>query len=294
METISLARPTRPAIAALPLLIALLLGSGYITSKIALAYADPLTVILIQFALAAVVLLFAALVTKAPWPTRPSQWMHLAATGLLIQALQFVGLYSALDQGLSAGVSVLILGLMPIFTALGAAFFGDKVSSRQWWSLALGLIGVALAIAATVHTAGGSLLGYQAAAFALIGITAGALYQRRFSADADLRTGGFIQLISATAVMLPLAYLYEGLQMNPTLGLYISSGWLSLINSIGLIALLSTLAGRNKSGQIAGGFYLIPIATAVLGIVVLHESWSPIAIVGFGVAAAAMYLCTKR
>ena len=294
METISLSRPTRPAIAALPLLLILLVGSGYVASKVALGYVGPLTLILIQFAIAAVILLFIAQFSKAPWPTRGSQWVHLAVVGLLIQALQFIGLFSALDQGLSTGVSVLIIGLMPIFTALGAAFFGDSVSSKQWWSLWLGLFGVALAIAATAHPTGGGWLGCQAAAFGLLGITAGALYQRRFCANVDLRTGGFIQLASATAVMLPLAYVYEGMQMIPAPGLLLSSVWLSLMNSIGPIALLSILIGRGEADKVARGFYLVPIVTAVLGLTVLNESLSPIAILGFAVTTGALYLCARR
>ena len=294
METISLARPTKPAIAALPLLLMLLVGSGYVASKVALGYVGPLTLILIQFAIATVILLFVALHSKAPWPTRRSQWAHLAVVGLLIQALQFIGLYNALDQGLSTGVSVLIIGLMPVFTVLGAAFFGESVSSKQWWSLWLGLFGVALAIAATVHTDGGGWLGYQAAAFGLIGITAGALYQRRFCVGVDLRTGGFIQLASAAAVVLPLAYAYEGMQMNPTPGLLFSSTWLALINSIGPIALFTILIGNDKANDVAGGFYLVPIITAVLGIVVLGESLSLVAIIGFAMTTGALYLCTRR
>lgn len=294
METVAFARPAKPAIAALPLLLVLLWSSGYVASKAALGYAGPLTLILVQFAAAAAILLLAAAVSRAPWPTRPMQWAHLAIVGVLIQGLQYIGLYSALDQGLSTGVAALMIGLTPIFTGLGSAFLGERVSAKQWWSLWAGLLGVALVIAATVHAGSGTWVGYQAIAFAVIGITAGALYQKRFCAEMDARSDGFIQMATATVIVLPLAYAYEGLQINLTSGLVLSSAWLSLISAAAPLTLLHVLTRQSEANKTAGLFYLIPVIAAMIGFLALAETLSMVAIIGFGVTVAAIYPGTRR
>ena len=122
----------------LPLLFIVMWSSGYVVGKVALPFVGPYTLIFIRFASAALILLGVALATKAPWPKTRAQFGHLVVVGILIQALQFAGLYMGLDLGVSAAVAALIVGTMPVFTALGATrFLNEKVSRVEW----LGLVG---------------------------------------------------------------------------------------------------------------------------------------------------------
>ena len=108
------------AASSLPLVFILLWSSGYVAGKLALPHTGPLTLLTLRFGLAAVVLLGLALGTGAPWPWRRADWGHLAVVGLLMQVLHFSCIYFALQWGLSAGVAGLLIGLMPLATALGA------------------------------------------------------------------------------------------------------------------------------------------------------------------------------
>jgi drug/metabolite transporter (DMT)-like permease len=133
-----------PAIS-LPLLFILMWSSGYVVGKMALPYAGPFTLIFIRFSSAALVLLAVALATRAPWPKTCTQVGHLIVVGLLIQALQFGGLYMGLGLGVSAGIAALIVGTMPVLTALGATrFLNEKITGVEWLGLVGGLFGVAL------------------------------------------------------------------------------------------------------------------------------------------------------
>ena len=263
--------------------------------KIGLPHAGPYTLIFLRFSVAAVILLLVSLVTRAPWPSHPRQWLHIGIVGLLIQALQFSGLYSGLSMGVSAGVSALIVGLMPIFTAGGALLFLDeKVNRRQVVGLGLGLAGVALVVVNKVRLDVGSSAGYLAVCLALLGITAGTLYQKKFCSDMDLRTGGCIQLTVATIVVGVLGYSQENLVVNWTPALVGSSLWLSLMNSIGAISVLFLMVRRGEASRVASLFYLIPAVTALMGYLVLGETLAPLQALGFLISASGVYLTTRK
>lgn len=294
MTAFSIQKPALAASASiLPLLFILMWSSGYVVGKLALPYAGPLTLLFLRFSVAAVVLLAIALVTRAPWPAGWKPVAHLVVVGLLMQALQFSGLYTGLKLGVSAGVSALIVGTMPLLTALGASvFLHEKISGRQWLGLAAGLDGVALVVADRIGNA--SLAGLGAVSLALAGITLGTLYQKKYCADADLRTGGVIQLTVASIVALPLALVVEGFEVRWTPTLVLASGWLSIVNSIGAVSLLFLMMRRSEASKVASVFYLIPGTTALMGFAVLGETLGAVTLAGFMVTAGAVHVCTRK
>lgn len=294
MTAFSIPKPVLAApSSALPFLFILMWSSGYVVGKLALPYAGPFTLLFLRFAVAALVLLAIALITRAPWPTGWKPAAHLVVVGLLMQALQFSSLYTGLKLGVSAGVSALIVGTMPLFTALGAsAFLHERVSGRQWLGFAAGLGGVALVVADRIG--GASLAGLGAVSLALAGITLGTLYQKKYCANADLRTGGFIQLAVASIVALPLALWVEDFQVRWTTQLLLASGWLSIVNSIGAVSLLFLMMRKGEASKVASLFYLIPGTTALMGFAVLGETLSVATLLGFSVTAGAVHLCTRK
>ena len=292
----TLAAPYSPALPAmlLPFLFIVMWSSGYVVGKMALPFVGPYTLIFIRFASAALILLAVALVTKAPWPKTRAQYGHLIVVGLLIQALQFGGLYMGLGLGVSAAVAALIVGTMPVFTALGATrFLNEKVSGVEWLGLVGGLFGVGLVVFEQLgNAATASLPAYLCVVLALVGITAGSLYQKKYCTDMDLRTGGFVQLTTAAIVMFFLAEHIESLAVRWTPTMIFSAGWLSLVNSIGAISILFILMRKGEASQVAGLFHLIPAVTALMGFAFLGETFSAINALGFAITALAVYVCT--
>lgn len=291
------ALPSSGATSALswPTVFILLWSSGYVAGKIGLPYAGPFTLIFLRFSVAAAILLVVAALTRAPWPRTGKEWIHISVVGVLIQALQFSGLYTGLSMGVSAGVSALIVGLMPIFTAIGAVYFlGEKVNRRQIAGLAMGLAGVALVVAHKVRFEADSVGGFLAVALALVGITAGTLHQKKHCGAMDLRTGGCIQLTVASVIVGLLAWVFEDFAVTWTPALLGSSLWLSLVNSIGAISVLFLMVRRGEASRVASLFYLIPGVTAVMGYAVLGETLSPLQVVGFVVSASGVYMTTRK
>jgi drug/metabolite transporter (DMT)-like permease len=279
---------------ALPLLFIAMWSSGYVVGKLAVPYAAPFTLLTLRFGVGALLLLLVALATRAPWPRDWRALGHLVVVGLLIQALQFSGLYTSLKLGVSAGESALIVGTMPIFTALGAALMlGERTGTRQWLGMAGGVLGVLLVVWHKLGAGSAGIGAYLAAVIALAGITLGTLYQKKYCAAMDLRTGGFIQLSVATLVALPLSLGLEGFDVRWTLTMVFASGLLSVVNSIGATSLLFVLMRKGKASQVASLFYLIPGVTALMAYAVLGETLNALTLAGFAATGAAVWFCTR-
>jgi drug/metabolite transporter (DMT)-like permease len=144
----------------MPGLFVFLWRMGFIGAKYGLPYAEPATFLLLRFALVIALMLPLALLLRAPWPASPAQAAHIAVAGMLLHGGYLGGVFTAIHHGVSAGLSALVAGLQPILTAVVAGrFLGERVGLRQWIGLALGLGGVALAVAQRATLAGMSLCG---------------------------------------------------------------------------------------------------------------------------------------
>ena len=277
-----------------PTLFILMWSSGYVAGKVALPFSGPFTLIFMRFSSSAFILLLFAFVMRVAWPKSPAIYMHLCVVGILVQALQFSGLYVGLSLGVSAGISALIVGMMPILTAIGAvALLGEHVAKKQVVGLFVGLFGVAVVVLDKIGLGHAQWAGYLAILLALCGISAGAIYQKKFIPYVDLRAAGCVQLAVASLVVAPLAFVYERFEMSFNLTMLVATGWLSLVNSIGAVSVLFLMMRRGEASKVASLFYLIPSTTAVMGYLVLGEKLNGLQISGFMISAAGVYLSTQ-
>src|SRR5215831_11086348 len=228
MDAIATVRRT-PMFSSLGLVFVVLWSSAWIAGKVGLPYAGPFTLLLIRFSVAGAVLLLVAFASGAPWPAKLADYVHLAVAGALIQGLALGCAYFGLQVGVSAGISGLINGLAPLFTALGAVpFLGERIGRRQWLGLSAGLIGVALVVVDRVSLGGANWEGYAITFAALVALAAGTLYQKKYCSGMDLRTGSFIQVAVAGALVFLPALRFEGLEVEWSGTLILASAWLSL------------------------------------------------------------------
>lgn len=188
-------------------------ATGYIVAKLAAPYADPLTFLAWRYAGVMALMLGLALAARAAWPS-PRDMLHLAVSGLGIQALYLAGVWVSIRQGLPAGTAALIVNLQPVLVAAAAPLIGERVAPRQWLGVALGLAGVVLVIWHKLALGAGFGPPLLLCLMALLGITGGTLYQKRFAPHFDLRTGQVVQFAAALAVTLPAAWWFEPMHIE--------------------------------------------------------------------------------
>lgn len=276
-----------------PLLFVFLWSTGFIGAKFGLPYAEPLSFLLVRYGIVIALMTAIALATRAPWPRAPAQWLHIGVAGLLVHAVYLGGVFVAIKHGLPAGICSLVVGLQPLLTALGAGWLlGERVSGRQWTGLALGFAGTALVVSCKFGDAplGPMLIPALAA---LLGITAGTLYQKRYCAQFDLRTGSVIQFVPTALVTALAVAWFEDFRIEWTTPFSFALAWLVFVLSLGAISLLNLLIRRGSAVNVASLFYLTPISTALIAWAAFGETLSPLAMAGMILAVSGVYLVAK-
>ncbi|WP_158045855.1 DMT family transporter [Skermanella pratensis] len=296
MAQVSLAPTGRPVWVRLtPAVFVLLWSTGFIGAKFGLPYAEPLTFLLIRLSLVAAVLAVVALATRAPWPRRWSEALHIVVAGLLVHGVYLGGVFTGIANGLPAGVAALIVGLQPLLTASASGrILGETVSARQWLGLALGLCGVLLVVWENLSLQADYLSGVALCAAALVGITIGTLYQKRFCGGMDLRSGTALQYAATSVALLALALRFETMEVRWTGEFLFALAWLGLVLSVGAVFLLYILIRRGAAAQVASLFYLVPPATAVIAYLMFDERLGLLALSGMAVTAAGVGLVNRR
>ena len=277
----------------MPALFVLLWATGFIGAKFGMPYAPPLKFLLWRY-LAVIVLMGAlSLATRAPWP-RGMKIAHIAIAGMLLQAGYLGGVFIAIDLGMSAGLAALIVGTQPILTAIAGPLVGERVGPRQWAGLALGMAGVAMVVSHKVDLDG---FGWQALAsliVALIAITAGTLYQKRFCGAQDLRTQSVVQFLAAGALLLPLCLAFETRAVIWSAELVFALGWLVVVLSLGATSLLLILIRRGAATAVSSLMYLVPPVTALVAYGLFDETLGMLSIAGMAVAVAGVALVLRK
>jgi len=275
---------------AFPVLFVLLWSTGFIAAKYGLPYAPPLTFLLYRFAFVAALMTVVALATGATWPRGARQIGHVAVAAWLVHGTYLGGVFLSLAAGMPAGISAMLVGLQPILTALIArAWLGERVVPRQWFGLVLGLVGVWLVVRGKTSFSGDLSL-MLPSAIALVGISVGTLYQKRYCSRIDMRSGAAIQFSACALVYLPLVLLFEGAPVRWTHEFLFAIGWSVVVLSVGAISLLYWLLRHDAASSVARLFYLVPPVTAVMAWSIFGETLDATAIAGMALIAVAVAL----
>lgn len=275
---------------AFPVLFVLLWSTGFIAAKYGLPYAPPFKFLLYRFALVAALMAMVAFGTRAPWPQTPVAMLHVAISAWLVHGIYLGGVFFALAGGMPAGTSAMLVGMQPILTvAIARAWLGERVVPRQWIGLALGLAGVWFVVRHRVGF-GDGMQGLVPSALALVGISVGTLWQKRFCAHVDLRSGAVIQFAACAVAYLPLVLLFEGAPVRRTPEFVFALGWSVVVLSVGAISLLYWMLRHGAAADVARLFFLVPAVTAMLAYPVFGEALDAPAIAGMVSIAAGVAL----
>ena len=234
-----------------------------------------------------------AIIGNAQWPDR-SEVGHSLVAGSLVHGFCLGGVFTAISQGVPAGISALILGLQPVVTSTFAnRFMGEKVTRVQWAGLALGLVGVLLVLHDRSIVLAGSVLGWAASFLSLIGITLGTLYQKRYCGNIDWRSGNLVQYIGAGLLFALGAFAFETREIRWSGELIFALAWLVLVLSIAAVGLMYWLIRRSAATGFASLFYLVPGVTALFAFILFGERLDAVSIFGMVVCAGGVVLANQ-
>ena len=290
----------RALIRAMPWVFVLIWSTGFVVARFGMPHAPPFKFLAIRFALSVVCFVIWMALARVAWPRERVQWLHLSVVGMLVHAGYLGGVWAAIKAGLGAGTVALLVGLQPVLTAVwmtamnGAGGAGRaRVSGEQWLGLALGLGGLTLVV---WHKLGGGELTHWnlgLAIFALLCITTGTLYQKRFVAPCDVRSASAIQLTAALIVSLLLA-LAETEPVVWHAHMIGAMAWSVLALTLGGSSLLYLLIQRGAATEVTSLMYLVPPCTAVLAWLLFDEIFTWSMVLGMLLTVSGVALVVRR
>jgi drug/metabolite transporter (DMT)-like permease len=286
---------------AMPWVFVLIWSTGFVVARFGMPHAPPMSFLAVRYALSVLCFGVWIAMSRAAWPRGRVAWLHLAVSGVLMHAGYLGGVWAAVKAGLGAGTVALLVGLQPMLTALWVTGRSTRsvsppadaqVSRQQWLGLLLGLVGLTLVVWRKLGVGEVTALNLSRALFALLCITAGTLYQKRFVAACDVRTANTVQLLAAFVVTLPLALLEtEPIDWHPQL--IGALAWSVVVLTLGGSSLLYLLIQRGAATQVTSLLYLVPPCTALLAGMLFSESFTPTMLAGMALTVAGVALVVR-
>ena len=204
------------------------------------------------------------------------------------------GIFYSIHFGMPVGVSALIAGLQPILTALiGARMLGERTNLRQWLGLMLGVLGVALVVREKFFFEGVGVAALLFSVLGLLSLTLGTLWQKRYCAHVDMRTGAAIQFAAALVVIVPIAFVFESMQVRWSGEFVFALVYLVFVLSLGAVFLLFWLIRHGAATKVVSLLYLVPPCTALVAWPLFGEVYTVFSAAGMALAVLAVWLVTK-
>ncbi|MEZ8824102.1 DMT family transporter [Vibrio amylolyticus] len=280
----------------IPFVFVVLWATGFIGARYGLQYAEPATLLSIR--MVANVLLFIGLIIVLK-RSIPKGWafVHSLVVGMLIHGFYLGGTFTAISLGMPAALSSLLVGIQPILAAVLLLSWGcERFQMRQWVGLVLGFIGIALVLGGDIEwqSKEHQWIAVGFSLFSLLGITLGTLYQKRFCQGVDVVGSAMLQYVAAGVLFIPVALNFETMQVMWTTEFVLTLIWLVVVLSGAAVLLLLYMVEHGAASSVASVFYLVPPTAAVQAWLMFGESFDWVGIVGFLLAAIAVYLVVKK
>ena len=281
-------------VALAPLVFVFIWSTGFIVARAIAPVADPNLFLAVRFALATVLLAALAVAARAAWPGR-QQTVQLLGIGALLQGLYLGAGFWAVGNGLPAGLMALLGAMQPVLTAaLSTRMFGETTSTLNKAGIALGMLGLTLAVWPKTGGDGVAPLVVLVGVFSTLSITAGTLLQKTSVRSVALLPSSAIQHLGGCLVVVVLAALLGEHRFEIGRELLAALAWAVLVLSIGGTTLLLWMVRRGRATAATSLLFLVPPLAAVIAWLAFGETLSALQLSGFAIAVVGVWLARRE
>lgn len=277
---------------AAPFVFVCLWATGFVGARMGMPHSEPGTFLALRFACAFVLLALIAWVARAPWPgTRTG--LKSIAIGFLIHGTYLASVFWVIDRGMPAGVSAVVVGLQPLFTALLAGWWlKEAISAKHWFGLVLGIAGVYLVLYPGIDLAdsGVSSITICVSLLGMLSVTVGTVLQKMLGSSVDLRSGTALQYLGAFVPVFALAMFSETGAIAWTGEMILAMTWSIFVLSLVAIFLLMWLIQEGSVAKVSSLFFLVPAVAALMSYHLFDETLDSLQLTGMALCAAAVAL----
>ncbi len=278
----------------LPFCFIFLYGSGFIFTQYGLQNSSPMAFLGIRFFIAFWILLIIAYVLKVPFPKSKKEFFQIALAGSLTVGTFSIGVFLSISYGVSGALNALIIALQPIIvTFLALNFLSEEINKRVWLGLIIGFIGVSFVVISRLDISFDSIIGVFWSVVALLGLSFGSLYQKKYCSHMNLYSGGAIQTLSSTILVLPFLF-FEDIHINLNGEFIIALLYMAIGVSIGALSLLYIMIKNGEVSKVSSIFYLVPVSAAIVSYFLLGDKIEFSEIIGIITIIIGIILINKR
>ncbi|MDD2896399.1 MAG: DMT family transporter [Aliarcobacter sp.] len=278
----------------LPFGFIFLYGSGFIFAQYGLVHSTPMAFLAIRFFITFLILLLIAYFLKVTFPKTKKEFFQIAIAGSLTVGTFSIGGFLSISYGISGATNALIIALQPIIvTFLALKFLNEEINKRVWLGLIIGFIGVGFVVFSKLDSSTSSYLGLFWSIVSLLGLSFGSLYQKKYCSHMNVFSGGTIQTLSSTILVLPFLF-FEDIKIDWNTEFYISLFYMSVGVSIGALSLLYVMIKNGEVSKVSSIFYLVPVSAAIVSYFLLNEKLELNVIVGIITVIIGITLINKK
>ncbi|WP_317995618.1 DMT family transporter [Vulcanimicrobium alpinum] len=247
-------------------------ASAFVPSKIGALDSSPLWFLVVRFATAGAIALAASFALGVRWPRGRSEWLAIAAVGILSNAVYLGCTYEALRH-MGSGVGAIVASTNPLTLALVAPWLlHEPLTVRKAIGLLLGFGGVVAIMIVRTGSGTADPLDIATAFVGVLGSVASTIVFKRWCAGLDLRAVTALQLLVAGLALLPLAIAFEGPpHATWTWQLLVSFAYVVLVMSFGASLLWFWLLTHGEASRVSAYYFLTPVFGLALAALLLHE-----------------------
>ena len=260
------------------LLIALsaIWGGSFFFVEVAVKELPPLSIVAARVGGASILLYAALRLTGKRLPTGWTPWLAFAMMGILNNVIPF-SLIAWGQVHIASGLASILNATAPLFTVLVAhyATSDERMTPARITGVVIGFLGVVVMIGIDVLAdVSGDLLAQLAVLVASLGYAMSSVYARRFKTlgirPLNAAAG---QMISAAAIMIPLALVFDQPWTNamPSPGVLGSLFGLAFLSTFVAYIIYYRIVATAGSVNLMLVTFLVPVSAIILGTSLLGE-----------------------
>ena len=129
---------------------------------------------------------------------------------------------------------------------------------------------------------------------ALLGVTFGNIYQKRYCAKMELFYGGVIQSLVSGFKCLALLPFFESFKVTWEVEFIISLAYMIVGVSLGALSLLYIMIRQGEVSRVASVLYLVPVSAAVSAYLLFGETIEETTLLGASIIALGIFLTNRK
>ncbi|MDB5539542.1 MAG: family transporter [Devosia sp.] len=256
-------------------------GSSFLFNAVLIREISPPWVAAGRVTIGAAICWLVFFATRKKLPTDPKLYLQFLILGILNYSIPFA-LFPFAEQTVASGIVGVINGMTPMTTVIVSQLWrgGEKASWNKIVGVGIGFLGaLILSLPSLGVGASAQVLGLLAALVATLCYALTLNYARRF-AKVEPYAVASSSLTGAALVSVPIALIFSGIPVITLPETWAALFGISVFSTSFSFLLVYWLLPRVGATNLSLNTFITPISAILLGVLVLHERFEPVHILG--------------